>query len=43
MAADALLALRGIKEPSEQQKLGALIEAKFQLTVTEALESMFKG
>ena len=37
LAADALLAVRGITEPTEQQEIGALIEAEFMLKVIRTL------
>jgi hypothetical protein len=34
LAADALLAVRGITNPTDQQQVGALIEAEYMLKVS---------
>lgn len=43
LAADALLAYRGIERPTIKQRVGAAIEAEFMLRVSHFLESSKGG
>lgn len=37
LAAESLLALRGIKDPTDEQRVGAIIEAEYMLKVIHTI------
>jgi hypothetical protein len=39
LAADALLACRGIEKPTRQQRVGAMLDAEFKLLVIKTLSA----